>query len=69
YLKTSPETSIKRKTKEKKNLDRNEKDKKFLQSLTNFYRKLIKGSIFGKWVVIDGEKTIKEVFRQVKKHI
>jgi dTMP kinase len=66
YLKISPETSIKRKLKEKKSLDRHEVDKKFLTKLTKFYQKLIKEQVFSRWVVVDGEKPIKEVFKQVK---
>lgn len=69
YLKISPQTSIKRKFKEKKSLDRNEKDKKFLSQLSKFYGKLIKKSVFSKWIIIDGEKSIKEVFEAIKKRI
>lgn len=67
YLKVSPQTSIERKLKEKKNLDRHETDKKFLTKLTKFYKKLIKNQIFSRWVVVDGEKSIKEVFEEIKK--
>jgi dTMP kinase len=69
YLKISPEISAKRKYAEKGNLDRNEKDKKFLDKLTSFYGKLAKNSIFGKWRIIDGEKPINEVFEEVKKYL
>lgn len=69
YLKVSPEISIQRKLKEKKNLDRHEADKEFLSELDNFYEKLIKNQIFGKWIVIDGEKSIEEVFKEIKKFI
>ena len=67
YLKVSPEVSMSRKYKEKKDLDRNEADKKFLKKIWDSYEKLIKGKIFSKWVVIDGEKSIEEVFSQIKK--
>lgn len=66
FLKISPQTSIKRKFKEKNNLDRHESDKKFLTQLAKFYEKLIKNQIFGRWLVIDAEKPIKEVFKEVK---
>jgi dTMP kinase len=69
YLKVSPEISIKRKYHEKRSLDRNEKDKIFLSQLANFYEKLIKNSVFGKWAIVDGEKPIREVFEEVKKYI
>jgi len=61
YLRVSPSTSIKRKLKEKKSLDRNEKDKKLLAQLTYFYDKLAKKQIFSRWRTIDGEGSIKEV--------
>ncbi len=67
YLNISPQTSIKRKYKEKRKLDRNEADREFLERLTKFYRYLARNNIFGKWVIIDGEKPIKKVFAQIKK--
>jgi len=67
YLKVSPQISIKRKLKEKRNLDRHEADKIFLKKLSNFYEKLVKNQIFSRWVIINGEKSIKEVFKDVKR--
>ena len=69
YLKISPETSIKRKFKEKGNLDRHESDKKFLGNLERFYKKLIKRKIFGQWVVVNGERPIEKVFEEIKRVI
>ncbi|UZE93141.1 MAG: dTMP kinase [Candidatus Nealsonbacteria bacterium] len=69
YLKISPETSIKRKFSEKRSLDRHEADKKFLKELTKSYQKLIKKQTFSRWIMIDGEKSIEEVFLQVKEII
>lgn len=69
YLKVSPETSMKRKFKEKKILDRNETDKKFLSKLVKFYNGLIKNQIFSRWVIVDGEKSIQEVLEEVKSRI
>jgi len=66
YLKVSPETSIKRKFKEKNSLDRNEKNKKLLFEVDKSYQKLIKNNVFGKWVVVNGEDSIKEVFENIK---
>lgn len=66
YLKILPKTASKRKFKEKNNLDRHEADKKFLGKVAKFYEKLIKKQIFGKWIVINGEKPINEVFSQIK---
>ncbi|MDI6882884.1 MAG: dTMP kinase [Patescibacteria group bacterium] len=69
YLKISPQTSIKRKFQEKKHLDRHEGDKKFLAKLGRFYGKLIKNQTFSKWQVINGERSIEEVFKDIKKII
>ncbi len=67
YLKVSPEISIKRKKVEKRNLDRNEADKAFLEKISASYENLIKNQTWGSWFVIDGEKNIEEVFSQIKK--
>lgn len=70
YLKISPETSVKRKAGEKgggDNLDRNESNKELQEKLINFYDKLIEDQVWSSWYVIDGEKSIEEVFEQVKK--
>lgn len=73
YLDICPETSLKRKYGEKAgHLDRHEKDKELFKNLINFYKqKLIKNNIFGKWIVINGEKSIddiaNEIFNIVKK--
>lgn len=66
YLKISPQTSMKRKIKEKRNLDRHEADEKFLGKLGKFYERLIKKQIFSHWITIDGEKPAKEVFEEIK---
>ena len=67
YLKVSPEISIKRKKGEKRNLDRNEADKAFLEKVSKSYESLVKNQTWGSWFVIDGEKSIEEVFSQIKK--
>ncbi len=67
YLKVSPKISIKRKYKEKRSLDRHESDEKFLFKIARFYEKLIKNQTLGKWKVINGKKTIKEVGDEIKK--
>jgi len=65
-LKISAETSIKRKTKEKGgNLDRNENNFQLLKDLAERYETLAEENIFCPWVIIDGEKTIEEVFNQI----
>jgi dTMP kinase len=67
YLKISPKTSIKRKFKEKRNLDRHEADKKFLTKLAKFYEKLIKEQIFSHWIMVDGERPIEEISKEIIK--
>lgn len=67
YLDISPETSIKRKRGEKPTtMDRNERDKQLFTKLTKFYKeKLAARNIFGKWVVIDGEASIRDVTNKI----
>lgn len=69
YLKISPETGIQRKLKEKTDLDRHESNKQFVEKVANFYERLIKDQICSKWVVIDGEKSIREVFEEIKSQL
>lgn len=66
YIDVSPKTSMERKFKEKNSLDRNESNKEFLKTVGNFYKKLANNKVFAKWVVVDGEKTIEQVFEQIK---
>jgi dTMP kinase len=66
YLGISARTSVKRKYAEKRSLDRNEKNKIFLEKLGDFYEKLAKNSVFGKWEVVNGEKSIDEVSNDIK---
>jgi len=63
YIRISPETSFKRKMKQKgiEDMDRHEKDKTFLNSLYENYEKMSKENIFCNWVTIDGERSIQEV--------
>lgn len=69
YLDISVETSMKRKYREKKgNLDRFEKDKKLLEGVSKLYKELIEKNVFAKeWIVVDGEKSIEEVAREIQK--
>ena len=69
YLRVSPETSMKRKLKEKKNLDRNERDENLLGQVLVAYEKLIKKKVFSKWIVINGEKSKREVSRDITRHL
>jgi dTMP kinase len=68
FLRISPETSIKRKSVEKKgSMDRNEADKNLHQQVSESYESLIKNKIWGSWFTIDGEKSKEEVFGQIRK--
>jgi dTMP kinase len=67
YLKISVDVSIKRKVKEKcGKIDRYEANRTFLEKVAKNYLALINGSVFGKWVVIDGKQTIEKVFSDIK---
>jgi len=69
-LKISPETSIKRKMDEKHGkIDIFEKDKEFLSKVRSQYDRLAEKNVFGKWIVIDGEKSKDDVFSEIKKHL
>lgn len=65
YLKVSPETSMIRKKKEKTDLDVFESDMRLRKKVSQQYDYLAKNNIFGKWIIIDGEKSINEVAKQI----
>jgi dTMP kinase len=67
FLKISPETSIKRKKGEKKNLDRNEADMELHKKVAASYENLIKNQVWASWFEIDGEKGVEEVFARIRK--
>lgn len=68
-LKVKPETAIRRKISEKLNLDKNESNEKLLTSIAATYDKMAKSNVFGKWVVVDGEKGKDEVFADILKKL
>ena len=68
FLDISAETSMKRKLKEKKTLDRHEEDKIYLENVRGTFKRLIKDKIFAKdWVIVNAERSIEEVFADVKR--
>lgn len=69
YLKVKPETAIKRKLSAKLGLDKFESNEKFLAGIVRNYNKMAKKNMFGKWVVVDGEKEKDEVFEQILKKL
>jgi len=67
-LRIMPETSLKRKKKEKNHLDRWERDAKFQRKVAAKYEELAKNKIFAKkWVVIDGEKPANDIGEEIFK--
>lgn len=68
FLKILPESSVKRKLKEKGFGDIYEKDVKFQKKASDMYEKLAKEKIFAKeWIVIDGEKPMEEVTEEIQR--
>lgn len=69
YVDIKPEVSFGRKSKEKKNLDIHEKNKKYLGKVRRFYLKQLRENILGDWVAIDGERSIEKVSDDILKEI
>jgi len=67
YIDIKPDTSVNRKKKEKKILDYHERDVLYLKRVRDFYLMEIKNKVLGNWVVIDGEKSIQEVHKEILK--
>jgi len=65
YIDISPETSMKRKILEKKNLDYHEGNLEYLKKVRSFYLKEMKLNFLGKWYLVDGEKSIEKVNEQI----
>jgi dTMP kinase len=69
YLKVSAETAMKRKKMEKNNLDLFERDLELRKKVSKKYEELASKNIFGKWVIVDAEKSIEEVANEIKKAV
>lgn len=69
YLKVSVETAMKRKKMEKDNLDLFERDLELRKKVSKKYDELASENIFGKWIVVDAEKSIKEVANEIEKEV
>lgn len=67
FLRVSAETSMQRKLDEKKKLDRNESDSKLMEGVAAFYEDMVRNQVFSSWYAIGGEKSMEDVFEQVKK--
>jgi len=66
YLKVSAETAMKRKIKEKSDLDMFEKDLELKKRVSKKYEELASKNIFGKWVIVDAEKSIEDVAKEIE---
>lgn len=69
YIDIPSDISMKRKFKEKGKLDRHEEDKKLLTDLRDVFKKLVTNQTFSKWIEINGEASIQDVFEEVKKYV
>jgi len=69
FIDIKPDTSIERKEMEHGELDRYEKKLEFLKKVRDFYQIEIKENFLGKWVVINGERSKKEVHEDILKVI
>jgi len=69
FLDIKPETGVKRKLEEKKELDIHEKNVEYLRRVKESYEKEISRKIMGEWIVIDGEKSKEEVFEEIVKEL
>jgi dTMP kinase len=68
YLDISPEVSIKR-MKKKINLERYEKNVERLLLARTKYKTMLDNNLFGKWVAIDGDKSVNEISKEIEKEI
>jgi len=65
FIDIKPETGMNRKTGQRKKLDKYERDLEFLKRVKELYSREIKEDVLGKWVVIDGNKSIEEVHEKI----
>ncbi len=61
YIDVPVEIAIERKKEDKKKLDVHESDVEFLKLVRKKYLEHAKNNIFGKWVIVNGNKSIDEV--------
>jgi dTMP kinase len=69
FIDIKPETGMERKFGQEGKLDRHEKDLEFLRRAREFYLREMEENVLGKWVVIDGERSKKEVHEDILKVI
>lgn len=69
YLKVSAEISMERKQKEKPNLDMFERNLEFRKEVAEKYDELASKNIFGKWVVVDAERSVEDVAKEIENEV
>ncbi|MEW6329568.1 MAG: dTMP kinase [Candidatus Micrarchaeota archaeon] len=70
FIDISPETSARRKRKQKGALDRFEENRKFLARVRANYRRLSARGIFSKkWIRINGEEGIEKIAARIREHL
>ncbi len=65
YIDVPVEVGIERKKKDKGNLDVHESDIELLKKVREKYLENAKNNVFGKWIVINGNKSIDEVTQDI----
>ena len=65
YIDVPVEVGIERKKKDKGKLDVHESDIEFLKKVREKYLENAKNNVFGKWIVINGNKSIDEVTQDI----
>jgi len=69
FIDIKPETGMERKFGQEGKLDRHEKDLEFLRKAKEFFMREMKENVLGKWVVINGKRSKKEVHEDILKVI
>ena len=69
YLNVDPDIAIKRKHGEDKEKNFREKDFDFIRKTAEQYKMLVEKQVWGKWVNIDGNKSVDEVTKEIYNQI
>ncbi len=69
FLDVRPETAVKWKSGEGKELNFREKDREFMKKTYNKYQDLVKRQVWTKWIKINGEQPKEKVTAEIIKHI
>lgn len=67
FIQIPPQLALKRKFKQKKSLDRHEKDVKLLENVDKMYEKMLNKEILSKrWIKIDGNQDLKQIDENIQ---